>query len=205
MPVDGTQPVYPPQTLTPITSVWGQAVSDSVVQKFASTTDRTSKWVNPPTGSLSTIIGSGVVEVYRSTDGWQILQQRRLTGARFSRNTDYGWPANVMAALPMDGVDSVCDMIPTFDAGGNVSLFPPCIWLVDLRIQMNTEDLHQALITTSVGGYGQTYAAGASIYVYSHFQVASSANWSATLQLRSPNASLVDQVIWDFRRICDPI
>ena len=72
MPVDGTQPVYPPQTLTPITSVWGQAVSDSVVQKFASTTDRTNKWVNPPAGSLSTIIGSGIVAVYRA-GAWRDL------------------------------------------------------------------------------------------------------------------------------------
>jgi hypothetical protein len=69
MAVDATQPVYPPQTLTPITSTWGQAVSDAVVQKFTSTTDRANKWINPPAGSLSTIVGSGYIEVYRA-NGW---------------------------------------------------------------------------------------------------------------------------------------
>jgi hypothetical protein len=72
MAVDSTQPVYPPQTLTPITSTWGQAVSDAVVQKFASSIDRTNKWINPPAGSLSTIIGSGSVDIYRDDNWWPI-------------------------------------------------------------------------------------------------------------------------------------
>jgi hypothetical protein len=88
MAVDSTQPVYPPQTLTPITSVWGQAVSDSVVQKFASVADRTAKWVNPPVGSLSTIIGTGTIDVFRA-GAWRPMSERLdndASSANFATN-----------------------------------------------------------------------------------------------------------------------
>ena len=67
MPVDGTQPVYPPQTLTPITSAWGRAVSDAVIQKFASSTDLTNKWPNPPAGSMAVVPSTSRLYIHNGT------------------------------------------------------------------------------------------------------------------------------------------
>ena len=67
MPVDGTQPVYPPATLTPITSAWGKAVSDAVIQKFANTADMNTKWPNPPAGSMAVVPSTSRLYIYNGT------------------------------------------------------------------------------------------------------------------------------------------
>lgn len=67
MPVAVTQPVYPPSAGQPIEEVWGDAVSDSVVQRFSSTTDRDTKWPDPPNGALAWI---GNELQVRTAFGW---------------------------------------------------------------------------------------------------------------------------------------
>jgi hypothetical protein len=86
MAVDANQPVFPPVTQTPITSEWGRAVSDSVVQKFASVADRDSKWVLPPEGSVSTITGSGILSIYRD-DAWHDIVESAACAANIPLQT----------------------------------------------------------------------------------------------------------------------
>jgi hypothetical protein len=80
MAVDVTQPVYPPATQTPISSAWGKAVSDTVVQHFIDAGDRDAKWINPPVGSISTLGNTGRLDMYRAGAWRQIAEVADIPG-----------------------------------------------------------------------------------------------------------------------------
>jgi len=72
MPVSPNQPIYPPQPGVPIEAVWGQAVSEGVIQRFTNAADRDAKWTDAPLGALA--YHDNVVWIRRDPDGhWASL------------------------------------------------------------------------------------------------------------------------------------
>jgi len=63
MPVASTQPVYPPPPGNPVEAVWGVAVSESVIQRFTTISDRDTKWTAPiPTGAQCVTTSPSLIE-----------------------------------------------------------------------------------------------------------------------------------------------
>jgi len=73
MPVAGSQPVFPPPSGSPIQSVWGQAVSEHVVQRFANEADRDAKWTSPPNGAVCITLDTNILWQHQS-GGWVYSQ-----------------------------------------------------------------------------------------------------------------------------------
>lgn len=68
MPVDRNQPVYPPSKGEDILATWGDAVSEHVVQRFATATDRDMRWSNPPKGALCVTVDTLTLWKYDGTN-----------------------------------------------------------------------------------------------------------------------------------------
>ena len=73
MPVAGSQPVFPPPSGSPIQSVWGQAVSEHVIQRFANEADRDAKWTSPPDGAVCITLDTNILW-QRQPGGWMVSQ-----------------------------------------------------------------------------------------------------------------------------------
>lgn len=67
MPVDRNQPVYPPSKGEDILATWGDAVSEHVVQRFATPTDRDMRWSNPPRGAVCMMLDTLTICWYDGT------------------------------------------------------------------------------------------------------------------------------------------
>src|SRR5262245_17975390 len=60
-------PVYPPPPGRAVEGPWGSAVSEHVVQRFATAAERDAKWTTPPTGALCVTVSPLVGWMYTGT------------------------------------------------------------------------------------------------------------------------------------------
>ena len=80
MPVSTSQPVYPPTPGVPVFASWGSQVSEHVIQRFNSIAERDARWVNPPVGSMCSVMPGHNWYIYTESGWWLIMTAETYGG-----------------------------------------------------------------------------------------------------------------------------